>query len=693
MDTEVQNGSKGKKRGIVGRIRAIRGVPILLSVLLIAGAFFLFGCSDDWEDWEDWEEDSSETVVVSSDDLILDEESGWVMYWYLCGSDLESDGGSASADFEELMSVDLPEDVTIVIQTGGAYSWESDYVDADKLQRFVYTSEGLELVYEADVANMGEAETLADFLIYASENYPSEHTIINLWNHGGGSVGGIAYDELYDYDSLELDELAEALSLAFEADEENPPIDIIGFDACLMATIDTANLLQGYGYYMVASEESEPSTGWSYDGFVQTMADYSNVSAYSLAVNICDTYVAGSSGWFGTSEDITLSVVNLTKIDEVVEAYEAVGEEALENAINDTSFFAQFAQVAESVENYGGNSKRLGYTNMADLGDLVEESSDLLPNSSDALLEALEDCVEYKVYGELCQESSGLSCYYSYSGDASDFYSYSEIAASESFTYFFNYSLTGELLDDGITFVEDLGVDVDEDTLPSLTTLNDTDWDGIALTVNDDACAVMDLGPEAYDILSTVQFELYYMDDSEEYLYSLGIDNDITGDWSEGIFIDNFRGVWGSIDGVLCYMELAYEGDTYNEYSVPIYLNGERYELKVIYDFDKEEWSIEGARKPISETGAVDKNLIQLESGDVIEAIYYVNEVDSDSYEFEEVIGEQLTVNDNTSFYEVDLDDGYYYWTFIMSDYQGNEAYSQIVVFEIEDGDIYTSLY
>ncbi len=688
MENSMENKGEQKKKTKIGCIVAGCGVPVLIGIALAAWfTVWLFS------DTEEYVEDTTETQVISTEDVILDEESGWVMYWYLCGSDLETDGGSATDDLEEMMAVDLPDDVTIVIQTGGAYEWYNDYVDADKMQRFVYSSDGLELVYEGEIENMGEAETLADFLTFASTNYPAEHTMVNMWNHGGGSVGGVAYDELFDYDSLELDEIAEAFSMVYEANVENPPIDIIGFDACLMATIDTANLLQGYGYYMVASEESEPSTGWNYEGFIQTMADTSNISAYSLGVNICDTYVTGSSDWFGTPGDITLSVVNLTKVDALVEAYEDLGEEALENAISDTSFFAQFAQVADGVENYGGNSRRLGYTNMADLGHLVEEASSLLPNSSDAVLEALEDCVEYKIYGDLCQESSGLSCYYSYSGDVDDFYSYSEIAAGDSFKYFYNYSLTGELLEDGMAFVEELEVEIEDETLPTLTTLNDTDWDDIALTVNEDACAVMDLGPEAYDILSSVQFELYYMDDSGEYLYSLGIDNDIDGDWYEGIFIDNFRGVWGSIDGVLCYMELVYEGDNYNEYSIPIYLNGERYELKVIYDFDIEEYSIEGARKPLGETGAVDKNLIQLQSGDVIETIFYVNEIESTSYEFEEVIGEEVVVNDNTSFYEVDLEDGYYYWQFIMSDYQGNLAYSQIAIFEIDNGDIYTSLY
>lgn len=52
-----------------------------------------------------------------------DSSESWVVYWYVCGSDLESDGGAATEDFSEMTNVDLPENVTVVIQAGGANAW------------------------------------------------------------------------------------------------------------------------------------------------------------------------------------------------------------------------------------------------------------------------------------------------------------------------------------------------------------------------------------------------------------------------------------------------------------------------------------------------------------------------------------------------------------------------------------------
>lgn len=71
------------------------------------------------------------------------EAGTWAIYWYLCGSDLESNGGFATSDLMEMMEVALPENVRVIIQTGGAKTWQNNVVDADILQRYVYDSEGL----------------------------------------------------------------------------------------------------------------------------------------------------------------------------------------------------------------------------------------------------------------------------------------------------------------------------------------------------------------------------------------------------------------------------------------------------------------------------------------------------------------------------------------------------------------------
>ena len=72
-------------------------------------------------------------------------------------------------------------------------------------------------------------QTLKDFLAFGKENYPAKRTAVVFWNHGGGSVSGAAFDELYGMDSLSFEEMYQAFSATFGENPQNPPVDIIGF--------------------------------------------------------------------------------------------------------------------------------------------------------------------------------------------------------------------------------------------------------------------------------------------------------------------------------------------------------------------------------------------------------------------------------------------------------------------------------
>ena len=87
-------------------------------------------------------------------------------------------------------------------------------------------------------------------------------------------------------------------------------------------------------------------------------------------------------------------------------------------------------------------------------------------------------------------------------------------------------------------------------------------------------------------------------------------DNDMNADFDNGIFKDNFRGIGGAIDGHFVYMEVVFESENYTAFSIPILLNDKEYNLRVIYDFEKEEFKILGARKGLEDNEMADKNLI-----------------------------------------------------------------------------------
>ena len=614
----------------------------------------------------------------------------WAVYWYLCGSDLESEGGFATDDLLELLEVRLPENVTVVIETGGAAEWWNDMVDASVLQRYVYNSRGLRLVDEQPSASMGDRETLADFLRFARENYPADKTAVVFWNHGGGSVAGVSFDELYDYDSLTLDEIYAAFAEVWEPTLEpgKQPLELVGFDTCLMATVDVAYTFCDLSRYLVASEETEPANGWYYSHWLGALARNPSMDGAILGRVICDSYFRGCME-AGTADDATLSLTDLSRLGGLLDAYESFGAEALAAACDDPAFFTRFARVAAQSENYGGNTREQGYTNLVDLGHMARQSDmELLP-SAQKVLDALEDCVLYQVKGPYRREATGLSCYYSYNGDVDDLAGYTGIGAGEAFKHFYQLALTGQLSADGEAYLSDLYINTEG--LQPIQGLPDTDWDGAPLTRNEDGYIVLELGPQANELLVSVYFSLYYMDADSDVLLLLGTDDDIIADWDNGVFRDNFRGVWGSIDGNVVYLELSYQGDDYNIYAVPVLLNGESCYLQVVYDFTEKEWSILGARQGIDDSGMAGKGLRLLEEGDELTTVWYASSLyGEDAFEAYEI--DTFTVTADTAFYEIDLPDGEYVMVFEMRDAVDNCAYSEAALFTCEDGDITASL-
>lgn len=558
-------------------------------------------------------------------------------------------------------------------------------VDKTSFKKFLY-KENL-LVDEQPLASMGREDTLSSFLAFAKANYPANKTGIIFWNHGGGSVSGAEFDENFGGDSLTIDEMYRAFASNYELSEENPSFDLIGFDTCLMASVDVAYTFTDIGKYLVASEETEPSNGWNYTGWASALGQNPAMEAAELGTVICETYQTGCE-LVGTADNITLSLTNLSKVADLVAAYNEFGKDALANACIDPSFFSYFGRAAAVTENYGGNTKDQGYTNMVDLGDLATQTAELLPNTSGVVLAAMEDCVEYKVNGPYRAQATGLSCYYSYNADVDDFNGYANIGAGEAFKYYYAYGLTGELSEEGMDYIAQMNYD----SLKPIETLENQGLDNHSLEVDSEGSAILTLGETAADIFSGMYIQLYYLDIEQDLMLLLGSDNDLFVNWETGEFKDNFRGVWGSINGCLVNMELCYEGEGYNLYNVPILLNGEEYNLSVVYDYEAAAYTIQGAKKPIDESGMADKNLRFLVEGDAITTVHYAMSI-SGGDDLIPVEIDTITVDDSLSFDEIELGEGIFMQMFEMRDMQGNSALSDAIMFEIAtDGSITTTV-
>ncbi|WP_018702132.1 clostripain-related cysteine peptidase [Anaeromusa acidaminophila] len=619
----------------------------------------------------------------------------WTIYWYVCGTDLESKSGAASADIQELLQVQLPANVRVLIQTGGAVEWHTPAIPAGAVGRYLYDKDGIHTLQELPDADMGAPDTLADFLRYGAKNYPADHRVCILWDHGGGSAAGVCYDERTKR-SLSLNDLRAAFEAAAAPDHENPPFELIGFDACLMATADVMHDLHGLTRYMVASEEIEPGNGWDYTGWVGALARDPSMNGAALGKAICDTYLAGCEA-YGTADAATLSVVDMRGLPKLREAYEAFGAAALRQAEkNPQAFFASFSRAAGTAVSYGGNTREQGYSNMVDLGSLSKNARSLLPGVADTLRQAVQESVVYKVNGPYRKESSGLSGYYSYNGDADHFMAYAEQAAPLLPMKCLYYDLIfGKMPPQATPYLQ--GSVVSETAAISkpeerkkifdVSQLEDTPVD-----IDKDGNAFVKLSAAQMENLASVHCQLVFKSKEDDVLLYLGSDADINADWEKGIFKDNFQGKWPMLDGHPVYIEITYEGDGYNLYSVPIKLNGKEGNLQVAYTFEDKAYRILGMRRGIESNGMADKELTPLKAGDVVTTLHYAMKLSGHEEEFQQFEVDTFTLGAQPQIADEAMGDGVYGYCFEFVDPQNKSALSRIVTYTIKDGKIVTSV-
>lgn len=354
--------------------------------------------------------DKNGELVITRNELgskQMGKEDSWTIFVYMCGSDLESYYGLATMDINEMIAANESENVNVIVQTGGARTWRGNSVSSTQLGRYEVKGDKLQLVEKLPAANMGDSATLESFLKWGVDNYAAEHMGLIYWNHGGGSITGVCFDERNGYDSLYLAEVEKALDGATQ--NMTDKFDFIGFDACLMATAETANVLAPYANYMIASEETEPGYGWDYTPLVNTLVQNPDVETEELGKIIVDTYY-DSLVKIGQQSDSTLSVVDLNKLDNLFKEFNTFAKN-MNDSVVEVADITEFTKTAKNSENYGGNNAYEGYTNMVDLGDFVKNMSKYVPGAED-VLKALDETVVYNKCGSALPDSTGLAFYY-----------------------------------------------------------------------------------------------------------------------------------------------------------------------------------------------------------------------------------------------------------------------------------------
>ena len=721
----MEEKKKGKRKIII----IIAAVVVVLFIIMIAAGS---GGSDEYddtqaasdyedtqEDVEDYEESEEENTAAST---TSSSEDTWTVMVYMCGTDLESEGGFATMNLAEMMEADLSDNVNILVETGGSNSWYiNDYaddlegfsgVDTDQLNFYHIVGGNMVLEKTESLRSMGDPGNLKDFLAWGSQSYPADKYMLVFWDHGGGSVGGVCSDELHDHDNLSLSEIKEAITGA------DLPLELVGFDACLMASLETAEALQGYGHYMVASEEVEPGGGWAYSDFLSYLSKNTGISGLELGKRIADSYMDKCTQ-DETDALATLSVTDLTRIPALSAAYKGLSGEILLSTQN-VSSFSEFTQGAIRAENYGGNNDSEGYSDMVDMGDLVAQTKGVLNQNSAAVLQALKDAIQYEVHGSNRANSNGLSVFYPLYVDEDIYGEYTRISNNTAFAEYVSilcgdwdenawqqtwqeaYSSSkteegkyDEYFNNGESVATDTGFIPDDDyyeSVSSMAPVSGNDYDiKFSQHVTDEGVLQLTV-TSGLDAIQNVSFQLCYMDEETEKVLYLGSDNNINVDYEKGVFEDNFNGEWMTIGGEYVYAELIEQNEDYNLYTIPVKLNGEEKFLKAVYDYKKEEYRILGAYDGMDgETGQSGRDVKKLKAGDKIVFQFGEFDLESDSDDVDLVELGEITWSDDMKMQDEELGDGSFFYMFCLEDVFGKEINGDPVYIEIKDGEIYES--
>ena len=606
---------------------------------------------------------------------------------YMCGTDLESKSGMATTDLEEMVSATLGDNINVILETGGASTWQNQIIKSGTNQRFRVKQGGLETL-DAKVGkrSMVDPDTLSDFIQFSAREYPADRYMLILWDHGGGSLTGYGYDELFPGDSMSLEGINTALK------NGGVKFDMIGFDACLMATLETALVTSQYGDYLIASEAVEPGTGWYYTNWLSELSANPAMDSLDVGKQIIDDYVKMS----GSNSQTTLSMTDLAELQGTVPTAFKAFSSSTSTLIAGDGF--------NTVATARSGSRDFSTSSKINQIDLIHFADNLATTESNALAATLREAVKYNRNSTTISHANGLSIYFPYQSlrsvsTAIETYdaigldksysdcikSFASVAAGGQVTSGSSENPLGTLLGDntGSLLGTLLGSSVSgsdtasasTDTVTQLLELflknrsvvtgdKDSSWvdeDLVRGSIADyqknnagfanlmisykGETPTLVLTEEQWSSVVTLEQNVY-LDDGEGYI-DLGLDNVADYD-ADNDLIMAYDGTWLSLNGQIVSYYLVSEDQVDESYTilgrVPAMLNGTRVNIILRFTSENPNGEVLGAQYDYDATATdtIMKGLVEIVSGDKIDFLcdyYNYDGTFNDAY----YLGEQMT--------------------------------------------------
>ncbi|UCE92187.1 MAG: hypothetical protein JSV90_03380 [Methanobacteriota archaeon] len=277
-------------------------------------------------------------------------------------------------DLDEFMAVGSSDKVNVIVFMDKlddvAYLY---YIEPGSMTLLPYEHNGEEV-------NTGDPGVFEDFVTYAEDEYPADHTLIFFWDHGSPTAG-VGVDDTTPEggsDWLTHHELIDVL--------KDHTVDVLAMDECSIGQIEVA-----YEYaknldtqYLVASESYIGYRGFPYDKILERLMDDPDMSPLDLSlVCVQEFQELFMQSPYEVEMLTTQSVIDLGEVEALASEFGDLLE-ALEADIDSYRDMVKSAR-ASAVIPWGSQS-----AGRIDLPSLVQAIADTAPASSDVRSEALE---------------------------------------------------------------------------------------------------------------------------------------------------------------------------------------------------------------------------------------------------------------------------------------------------------------
>ncbi|MBS1230377.1 MAG: hypothetical protein H6R17_3654 [Proteobacteria bacterium] len=325
----------------------------------------------------------------------------------------------ATKNIKEMLAAASSDNLRVVITTGAAnkkdISGSGELVDDwTTVKRFVIKNHQLVPQGSQGVKDMGDPQTLTDFIKWGQDNFAADRYVLVLWDHGGGALAdfggygtGLVPKPDYFASKMTFSDIRKAISDAV-GDDQARRFEVIGFDACLMGTLEIAEALKDVGRYLAASQDIEPGGGWDYTSFLNFIVSNPSADGAAIGKAIAEGYLAKVKASDAKSnsheaDSLTFSTTKLAAIPRVRAALAAFSNK-LRNLLEsgaDSSRLATWQNIAQSrswaPDFFASNIDIASTTDAVDLTSLIEARGDFESAEQTELVAAIKSAVVYKL--------------------------------------------------------------------------------------------------------------------------------------------------------------------------------------------------------------------------------------------------------------------------------------------------------